>query len=104
MAERRPVDDPDRRRNKLTTIHGENKALLHFSERNRAGRKRTNDRGWPSTSARGIECVAGLEDEHGEQKRTEGSQESADSFHTGSYHALGSCNRHCTRIAVAISP
>jgi hypothetical protein len=46
----------------MTTIHSEKNALLHFSERNCAGRKRPNDRGWPGTSAQGIECVAALKD------------------------------------------
>jgi hypothetical protein len=61
------VDDHNRRRNKFGAIHIENKALLHFSQRNRAGGKGSNDRGWPSASAQRIERVAALEDQRGEQ-------------------------------------
>jgi len=71
-AECRPVDDHDSRRNELTTIYGEKEALLHFGERNCAGGERTNDRGWPSTPAQGIQRVAALEDEHAKQKQDEG--------------------------------
>jgi hypothetical protein len=60
----------------VTAIHRQNKALLHFRKRNGGGRKKCNGGGWPSTSARGIKRVAGLEDEEGEQDRGEGSQES----------------------------
>jgi hypothetical protein len=70
-AERRPVDDYDRRRNKLAAIHTEKKTLLHFSKRNRAGRKKPNDRGWPSASAQGVECVAAGKDQQGQQKQAE---------------------------------
>jgi hypothetical protein len=45
------VEDHNGGRNKLSAIHIENKVLLHFSQRNRAGRKGSNDRGWPSASA-----------------------------------------------------
>ena len=38
-GQRGPVDDYDRRRNKLATIYGEKKALLHFSKRDRGGRE-----------------------------------------------------------------
>ena len=72
----------------MTTIHSEKKALLHVSERNRVRRKRRNDWGWPSASAQGIECVAALEGQQGEQKRAERPQESADSTHTPSYARL----------------
>src|SRR5258708_7648529 len=72
----------------MTAIHRENKALLHLRERNRAGGQRSNDRGWPGTSACGIQCIAALQDQRDEQKRAERSQEGTDSFHTGSYHAL----------------
>jgi hypothetical protein len=81
-AERRPVDDPDSRRNKLTTIHGEKKALLHLSECNAAGRKRCNGRGGPSTSTCGIERVAGLEEQPGERKRAQKPGDIEGSFHT----------------------
>lgn len=57
-AKRCSVDDHDRRRNKLATIHSENNTLLHLIERNSVGRKRPNNRGGTSASACGIECVA----------------------------------------------
>jgi hypothetical protein len=36
--------------------------------------------------AQGIECVAALEDQHGEQKRGERSHESSDGFYGGCIH------------------
>jgi len=65
------VDDHDRRRNKFGAIHTENKALLHFSQRNRVGGKGSNDRGRPSASTQRIDGVAALEDQRGEQEHTE---------------------------------
>ena len=62
-ADCRPVDDHDRRRNKLTSIHGKREALLYFSKRYRVRRKRPDDWGWSSASAQGIECVATVEDQ-----------------------------------------
>ena len=61
-ALRDPVDQPHGSRNKLAAIYRENKALLHLSEGNSAGRKGPNDGGWAGTSAQRIERVAGLED------------------------------------------
>ena len=62
-GERGPVDDDDRGRNKMTPIHSEQKALLlHLSEGDRGGGERGNDRGRPSASAQGIQCIAALQD------------------------------------------
>jgi len=73
----------------MSAIHSENKPRLYLGKRNRAGRKRPNARRRSSASAQRIECVAALEDEQGEQRRTE-PQEGTDSFHVGSYHRLAS--------------
>jgi hypothetical protein len=80
------VDGHNGGRNKISAIHIEHKALLHFSQRNRAGGKGSDDRGWPSASAQRIKGVARLEDQQGERKHTERLPEGADSFHRGSYH------------------
>ena len=58
----------------MATIYGEQKALLHFPERNRARRKGPNDRRWPSFSAEGIEGVAALEHKQRQRKDAERSQ------------------------------
>ena len=84
-AERRPVDDHDGRRNQVTAIHREKKALLHLSEGDRAFRERRNGRSRPGASAQGIECIAALEDQHSEQQRADRPQRSVNSFHTASY-------------------
>jgi hypothetical protein len=65
----------------VSTIDIEKKARLHFSEREGGRGKRSDDGSWPSTSAQWVERVAGWERQRGEQKRTEGPQEDADSFH-----------------------
>jgi len=68
----------------VTAIHRQNKALLHFGKRNGGDRKRGNGWGGPSASTRGIERVAGLEDEQGKQDRGDGPQESENSSHGAS--------------------
>lgn len=66
---RLPVDIPHRSRNELTAIHRENKALLHLSEGNGAGRKRSNDRCGAGASAQGIQRVTALKDQESDRKR-----------------------------------
>ena len=65
----------------MATIYGEQKALLHFRERNRARRKGPNGRQRPSASAEWIECVASLEHEQRQHKDAERSQVVADWLH-----------------------
>jgi hypothetical protein len=55
------VDDYDRGRDKLTAIHGKKNSLLHLSESNSAGRKRSDHRDGPRTSTQRVECVAARE-------------------------------------------
>lgn len=80
------VDDHNGGRNKLSAIHMENKALLHFSQRNRTGGKGSNDRDWTSASTQRIDGVAGLKEQRGEHEHAERPQKGTDSFHRGSYH------------------
>ena len=89
----RTVDDHDRRRNKLTAVHNQQKALLYLRERNRARGNGCNDRRWPRTSAQGIDRVAALEHKQGEQCHAERCQESADSVHSRMVHPPVDRNR-----------
>ncbi len=80
------IDDHNGGRNKVSAIHMENKVLLHFSQRNRAGGKGSNDRRRSSASTQRIDGVAGLEEQQGEHEHAERPQKGADSSHRGSYH------------------
>jgi hypothetical protein len=90
-GQRCSVDDDDRGRNKLSAIHGEKKARLNLSERNRVGGKRTDVRTGAGASAQRVERIAALEDQHGQQNHAEKAQGSTNWSHRASYHATGQC-------------
>jgi hypothetical protein len=79
------VDEHDGRRNKLTAIYRERKALLYLSECRGAVRKRTDGWGRAGTSAQGIQCIAAGKHQQDEQKCAAGPRESAESSHATSY-------------------
>lgn len=101
-ALRGSIDVHNGSRNKLAAVHRKEIPLLHLTERDRAGGKGRDDRGWASASTQGVERIAALEDQQSKRHRNERQQEGTDSSHSRSYHALDTPHRlqaRATRIS-----
>lgn len=68
----------------MTAIHREQESL-HLRERDAGSREIGNGRGGTSASTQGIQCVATLQHQHGEQQRAERPQGRVNSVHAASY-------------------
>ena len=84
---RRPINDDDGSRNKVTAIHSQNSALLHLRKLNRGRREGRDCRGWSGASAQGVYGVAGWQGQqtHQTPKRNERSLPAGGTLHRSSY-------------------